>query len=71
MLEQTHGIDAGKNMYLLRMHTDRKGKHPGKPEYELVPCLDLRKEARVLLNAEHVTAQRRVLDSVNSALITL
>ena len=51
--QQTHDIDAGKNMYLLRMHTDRKGKHPGKPEYELVPCLDLRTEARVLLNAEH------------------
>ena len=35
-LHQTHGIDAGERMYLLRMHTDRKGKHRGGPEYELV-----------------------------------
>ena len=39
-------------MYLLRMHTDRKGKHPGQPEYELVPCLDLRTEARDVLRFE-------------------
>ena len=52
MLHQTHGIDAGKRMYLLRMHTDRKGKHPGQPEYELVPCLDLRTEARDVLRFE-------------------
>eukprot|EP00966_Prymnesium_polylepis_P007521 172632-Prymnesium_polylepis.1 len=52
MLHQTHGKDAGTRMYLLRMHTDRKGKHPGKPEYELVPCLDLRPEAREVLRLE-------------------
>ena len=52
LLKQTHGKDAGKNMYILRMHTDRKGKYPGKPEYELVPCLDLRSEARSLLRLE-------------------
>lgn len=51
-VHQTHGIDAGKRMYLLRMHTDRKGKHPGQPEYELVPCLDLRTEARDVLKLE-------------------
>ena len=32
-------------MYILRMHTDR-------PEYEFVPCLDLRKEARKVLRLE-------------------
>ena len=52
MLHQTHGIDAGKRMHLLRMHTDRKGKHGGKPEYEFVPCLDLRSEARKVLRLE-------------------
>ena len=52
MLHQTHGIDAGKRMYLLRMHTDRKGNHPGQPEYELVPCLGLRTEARDVLRFE-------------------
>ena len=49
MLKQTHGTDAGKRMYILRMHTDRRGKHGGKPEYELVQCLDLRSEAREVL----------------------
>ena len=49
MLHQTHGIDAGKNMYLLRMHTDRvelirkqnaKRKSGATlPEYELVQWL--------------------------------
>ena len=63
MLHQTHGIDAGKNMYLLRMHTDRvelikkrnaklKRGAPPLPEYELVPCLDLRAEARDVLRLE-------------------
>ena len=52
MLQQTHGIDVGKRMYILRMHTDRKGKYPGKPEYELVQCRDLRSEACELLRLE-------------------
>ena len=45
MLHDTHGIDVGNNMYLLRMHEDRD-------QFELVPCADLRSEAREALRSE-------------------
>eukprot|EP00966_Prymnesium_polylepis_P036715 852012-Prymnesium_polylepis.1 len=45
MLENTHGIDVGDRMYLLRMHGDRNA-------YELVQCRDLRDEAREALRSE-------------------
>jgi hypothetical protein len=45
MLLDTHGIDVGDRMYLLRMHSDRE-------KHELVPCADLRAEAKLLLEAE-------------------
>jgi hypothetical protein len=46
MLHQTHGVDAGQNMYLLRMHDDREA-------YELVKCADHREVARKVLAIEH------------------
>uniref|UniRef100_A0A7S3AUV7 Uncharacterized protein n=1 Tax=Haptolina ericina TaxID=156174 RepID=A0A7S3AUV7_9EUKA len=46
MLHDTHGIDVGDRMYLVRMHTDRA-------QFERVPCADLRAEAKLLLDAEH------------------
>lgn len=46
MLHQTHGIDAGENMYLLRMHDDREA-------YELVKCTDHREVARKVLAIEY------------------
>ena len=45
MLRDTHGIDVGDRMYLLRMHSDRA-------QFERVPCADLRAEAKLLLDAE-------------------
>ena len=45
MLHDTHGIDVGERMYLLRMHEDRA-------EYEQVQCRDLRSEAREALKSE-------------------
>ena len=46
MLRDTHGIDVGDRMYLLRMHADRA-------QHERVVCRDLRAEAKLLLEAEH------------------
>lgn len=53
MLQNTHGIDVGDRMYLLRMHADR-------PEFEQVQCRDLRAEARKALEseAERLAARR-------------
>jgi hypothetical protein len=45
MLHDTHGVDVGDRMYLLRMHADRDA-------FELVQCRDLRAEAREALRAE-------------------
>ena len=45
MMANTHGVDVGDRMYLLRMHTDRAA-------YELVQCRDLRNEAREALRSE-------------------
>ena len=45
MLRDTHGIDVGDRMYLLRMHSDRA-------QHERVVCCDLRAEAKLLLDAE-------------------
>lgn len=45
MLENTHRVDVGDRMYLLRMHADRDG-------YELVKCRDLRAEAKTALQSE-------------------
>ena len=45
MMLNTHGIDAGDRMFLLRMHSDRAA-------YELVQCRDLRDEAREALQTE-------------------
>lgn len=45
MLHDTHGIDVGNRMYLVRMHSDRA-------QYERVACADLRAEAKLLLDAE-------------------
>ena len=47
MLANTHGVDVGDRMYLLRMHADRNA-------YELVQCRDLRAEAREALQSEAV-----------------
>ena len=44
MLLNLHGIDVGDRMYLLRVHADRDA-------YELVPCRDLREEARAALDS--------------------
>ena len=45
MLLNTHGIDVGDRMYLLRVHADRAA-------HELVQCRDLRAEAKVALQSE-------------------
>lgn len=45
MLLDTHGVDVGDRMYLLRVHSDRAA-------YELVQCRDLRTEAKVALQSE-------------------
>ena len=45
MLANTHGVDVGDRMYILRMHADREA-------YELVQCADLRAEAREALQSE-------------------
>ena len=45
MAEQTHGVDCGDRMFLLRMHDDRA-------TYELIQCADLRTEARAVLASE-------------------
>lgn len=45
MLKDTHGIDVGDRMYLLRMHADRNA-------FELVQCRDLRAEAAEALRSE-------------------
>lgn len=38
MLKQSHDIDVGDRLYLVRMHSDR-------PEYELIRCTDFRAQA--------------------------
>jgi len=45
MLHDTHGIDVGERMFLVRMHSDRA-------QFERVLCVDLRAEAKLLLDAE-------------------
>ena len=45
MLHDTHGIDVGERMFLVRMYSDRA-------QFERVPCADLRAEAKLLLDAE-------------------
>lgn len=52
MLQNTHGIDVGDRMYLLRMHADRS-------EFERVQCRDLRAEARKALESEAVRLAAR------------
>ena len=46
MLQQSHGVDVGERLYLLRMHRAAKA-------FELVQCRDLRRKARAVLAAEH------------------
>jgi hypothetical protein len=45
MLAQTHGIDVGDRMFVLRMHADRA-------EHQRVQCRNLRTEARAALESE-------------------
>ena len=46
MLASSQGVDVGDRMYLLRMHSQQG-------TYELVQCVDLRDEARAMLEQEH------------------
>ena len=45
MMLQTHGVDVGDRMYILRVHEDRDS-------HELVQCRDLRSHAQMALAAE-------------------
>jgi len=47
MLRQTHKIDCGTRMFLLRMHADREN-------YQLVQCVDLRSQAMDMLGNERL-----------------
>lgn len=48
MLRQTHAVDVEDRMFLLRMHSDRN-------EYQLVQCVDLRKQAMEMLESERAS----------------
>ena len=63
MATQTHGLQFEGGSYLLQMHA-------GRPDYEVVRCLDMRAEATAVLTDEYRRLVQRVsadtLDTVVS-----